>query len=132
MNLIGPITTGATTGGAGVSTATVTTTSIVSGLVQAVYVLFSGTAAPATTDVTIQTLGTSPNLPTQTILSSLNANTSGYFYPRTAVHLNSSAAAISGGYGMIAVHDKIKITIAQSDDSSVLDVWLLIDDSNTR
>lgn len=132
MNLIGPISTGATAGGAGTSTATVTTTSIVSGLVYAVYVKFSGTAAPATTDVTITTLGTSPNLPAQTILSSANANTSGYFYPRTAVHLNTSAAAISGGYGLVPVHDRIVVTIAQSDDASVLDVWLLMDDSNIR
>jgi hypothetical protein len=83
-------------------------------------------APPGTTDVVVETAGV--NHPAMTILSIANAATDGWFFPKTASHLNSSGAAISNEYQTgVPVHDAVKVTISQANDNDGVQVWLLVE-----
>lgn len=97
------IVTGAT-GGAGVATATATTSKVVEGKVVAVYLEYTD-SPPATTDVTIQEAHESPAIP---VLTVTNANTDGWFYPDQA-SVNSDVEPVYTG-------DYLSVTIAQADN----------------
>lgn len=104
-----------TLGGVGVSTATGYTTKIVTGVVVAVYLSYTG-SPPATTDVTIEERNQSPALP---VLTVSNANTNGWFYPAVTNQ-------VSGSFP-VTVADYLKIVIAQADDNdgvTVTIVWV--------
>lgn len=124
--LVGLIQTPAAAGGAGVATATVTHPTIVKGRVVAVYIKYLDSPPGATTDVTIETSGV--NHPAMTILSVANAATDGWFFPKTASHLNTSGAAIADNYvDGVPVHDTVKVTIAQANASDYVQVWLMVE-----
>lgn len=125
MNLVGPINSGVAAGGAGVATANASTSHIVSGRVMGIYVKYNDTP-PATTDVTIKTVGTSPAPPTYNFLVLTNAATDGWFYPQVQIH-DTAGSAIAAEYTPLLVHDNINVTIAQANSGDSVDVWLLVD-----
>ena len=131
MKLFGPINSGSTTGGAGVSTANASSTVILSGRVQGIYVKHNGSPPAGTTDVTVKTVGTSPYPPTYNLLAIVNAATDGWFYPRVQVH-DTAGSAIAAEYTPLVIHDFVNVLIAQANDADSIDVWLLLDDFSTE
>lgn len=122
--LAGPFNSGVTTGGAGTSTNNQTSTVVLEGLVAAIYVKYNDSPPGATADVTVATLGTSPNAPALTLLSITNAATDGWFFPRAVEHLNSDATALTS-HTYLPIMDKVKVTLAQANDGDSVDVWIL-------
>ena len=129
-SLVGPLSSGAAVGGAGVATANLTSSIVVRGQVLSVYVAYLLTP-PSTTDVTIATAGVSA-LPAATILSLANANTNIVKYPRVGAHKTDGTNATYDGTNQIFepqyVHDKVKVTIAQSNADDYVEVYLVIKD----
>jgi len=129
LQLYGPLNTGAAAGGAGVATANASSTVTLSGLVRAVYVKYNGSPPAGTTDVTIATVGTSPNAPALTILTLTNAATDGWFNVRHQVHDNTGTALTLDGtrtnVDLVPIHDLVKATIAQANNDDSADVWIL-------
>lgn len=123
--LAGPFSSGVTTGGAGVSTNNQTSTAILDGLVAAIYVKYNDSPPAGTADVTVATLGTSPNAPALTLLSVSNAATDGWFFPRAVEHLNSDGTALTS-HTYLPIMDKVKVTLAQANDGDSVDVWLVL------
>jgi hypothetical protein len=123
--LVGPFNSGAASGGAGVATANASTTHLLSGLVMAVYIKYND-SPPATTDIVVKTVGTSPAAPTRTILSLTDAATDGWFQPRVNVH-NQNGAAQSLVWDYIPMHDVVNVAIAQANDADNIDVWLMLE-----
>lgn len=123
--LLGPLSSGSSTGGAGTSTANSTTAIVASGLVAAIYVKYNDSPPAGTTDVTVTTLGTSPSAPALTLLSISNAATDGWFFPRALEHLNSDGSALTT-HTYMPLQDKVKVTIAQANDGDSVDVWLVL------
>lgn len=128
MNLVGPYNSGVAAGSAGSATANTDYSTKIKGNVKAVYIDYKGTTPPATIDVTIKTKGTNPSAPSLTILKAENINTDGWFFPRSAVHLNTTGAAISDVYSDgIPIDDSLNVLIAGADADNNVDVWLLVD-----
>jgi len=125
MILVGALNSGVAVGGAGVATANAHSPTRIYGKVMGVYVKYND-SPPATTDITIKTLGTAPYAPTYNLLVLTDANTSGWFYPRAQVH-TTAGAAIAGEYTPLMVADYLNIVIAQANAGDSVDVWLLID-----
>jgi len=124
--LFGPITTPACTGVDGSGAATVTSSMQVCGKVHAVYVQYVGDD-PATTDVTLATLGTSPKPPATTILAKANSATDGWYFPRALEHLNTDGSDLTT-HDKIAVDDFLKVTVAQANTGDIINVWIYLDD----
>lgn len=124
MRILGPLSSGVAAGSAGSATANQNSSQLVSGEVVGIYVKYND-SPPATTDVTIKTVGTSPSPPTYNLLVRTNANTDGWFYPQVAVH-DTAGAAIAGEYRSQLVHDYLNIVIAQANANDSVDVWLLL------
>ena len=114
INLIGPINSGAAVGSNGSATSSITTGQMITGRVVAAYVKYNGSPPAGTTTATIAT--NNANYPGQTVLSIVNAATSGWFFPRVAVHSNAGAAVTYDGtraiYDTQPVNDNLKITIS--------------------
>lgn len=125
VSLVGPINSGSAAGGDGVATANGNSDSLLKGSVMAIYVKYNDTP-PATTDVTVKSVGTSPSAPTYNLLSVANAITDGWFYPRVAVH-DVSGAAISGQYSEQVIYDYVNVVIAGANAGDSVDVWLLLE-----
>ena len=126
MRLIGPINTGQTAGGAGVSTANATTTTRVEGMLVGVYVKYNGSPPAGTTDVTVKTKGGDGAAPTTTFLTLTNAATSGWFFPRINIH-NTSGSAQAAVWDYFPIWDFVTVTIAQANDADSADVWLMVE-----
>ena len=125
MKLIGPINSGAATGGAGVATANADTTIVASGLLYGVYVKYNDSPPAASTDVIVSTKGTSPTAPTLALLTITNAATSGWFYPRANTH-DAAGAAQANMWDNFPVHDIINAKIQGANNDDSVDVWLMI------
>ena len=114
INLIGPINSGAAVGSNGSATSSITTGQMITGRVVAAYVKYNDSPPAGTTTATIAT--NNANYPGQTVLSIVNAATSGWFFPRVAVHSNAGAAVTYDGtraiYDTQPVNDNLKITIS--------------------
>lgn len=128
MALYGPLNSGVAAGGAGVATANATSTIPLSGYVNWIYVKYNDSPPAATTDVTIATTGTTPSAPSRSLLALTDTATSGYFHPRIQAK-DQTGTAISGNYEMIPIHDTVKVTIAQANNSDHVDVWMDILDT---
>lgn len=126
MNLIGPINSGAATGGAGAAGANADTTTTVTGLLVAVYVKYIDSPPAGTTDVVVKTKGTDPSAPSLTLLSITDAATDGWFYPRANIH-NTSGTAQTSTWTLLPVYDMINVAIAQANNNDNIDVWLLVE-----
>ena len=124
MMLVGPINSGLTTGGAGVSTANADSKTILRGRLVGIYLKHNG-SPPATSDVVVKTKGTAPYPPSYNLLTRTNLQTDGWFYPQVAV-TDVAGVAIAGEYGYQVVHDYINVSIAQANDGDSVDVWLLL------
>lgn len=125
ISLVGPINTGKAVGADGAATIHAASPSPIRGKVEAIYVKYNGDK-PATTDLTIKTVGTAPNAPTYNMLVLTDANTDGWFYPRAQVH-TTAGAAIAGEYTPLYVHDCIDVAIAQANTDDSVDVWMLVE-----
>lgn len=112
--------TGATTGGAGVSTAT-SPTKQVAGRVVAIGVTYTD-SPPATTDVTVRTKG--KHGPVQTVLSLANANTDGWFYPQIETQTYDGNPAFWSPY---AIDDELEVVVAQANDGDSVQVVVLVE-----
>jgi len=123
--LFGPIITAACTGADGSGAATITTDSIVTGWVDAIYVDYVGDD-PNTTDVTIKTEGTSPRVPSYNLLVATNLATATLYIPRTVSHLATTGVAGTTYDQRLPVDDKIVVTVAQANTGDVIKVWLLL------
>ena len=123
--MIGPLTTPACAGGDGTSTATVTSSKKITGLVYGAYVQFVGDD-PATTDLTIATLGTTPNQPAHNILVRADSAADGLLLPRMDIHTFSTGAAQTVNNALIAINDFVVVTVAQANDGDVCNVWLFV------
>ncbi len=130
MKYWGPLNSGVAAGGAGVATNNATSTVVLAGRVLAIYVRYNDNPPAGTTDVTIETAGTD-GPPSLTILTLTDAATDGYFYPRHQVHTEAGAGITYDGanevYEPVPIHDKVKVTIAQADNSDSVDVWFLLE-----
>lgn len=125
--LIGPISTPASTGGAGTLAANVDTPVAVRGRVSGIYIQYNDAPPAATTDVTIKTKGASPEPPTYDVLKVSNAATDGWFWPQVQI-CDTAGAAIAGEYTPVIVHDYLNIAIAQANDGDSVTVWLLVEE----
>ena len=126
MKILGPFSTGAATGGAGVATANVTPAITIKGLVKAIYVKYLG-SPPATTDITVATSGVVH--PAVTLLSLVNKNTDGWFYPRVVSQSILGVDVTYDGtrpiYEPAPIYDTVKFTIAQANDADYAEFWVL-------
>lgn len=127
VSIVGPLNTGAATGGAGVATSTATSTVPVNGRISAVYIEYLD-SAPATSDVTIATAGNSA--PSYTILSVSNSATNAVYYPRAATRSQVAAALTYDGTNPVSdlpiIADNWKVTIAQANDGDSANVYLFV------
>lgn len=123
MNLVGPINSGPAVGGDGVATANATTSVVISGTLEAIYVKYEHSPPAATTDVVVKTAGTSP--PSTTMLTLTNAATDGVFYPRTLVH-DTAGATIAANYTPFLINDRVNVLIDGANALDNVDVWLLL------
>ena len=129
MRLYGPINSGAAvqTAGAGTGIANATSTTIMRGKVIGVYVKYNLTP-PASTDVIVKTVGTSPAAPTQTFLTLTDKNTDGLFMPRTIPHdtVGAALAALTIAEP-VAIYDFVNVSIAGANTADNVDVWLFME-----
>lgn len=91
------------------------------GKIAAVYVKYTGQPA-LTTDVEVKTAGN--NSPAQSILTLINKNTDGWFYPQALLHKSDGTALTTTDE--FPVDDYLIVTVAQGDPGSV-DVWVLVE-----
>lgn len=126
MRIVGPISSGLATGGAGAAGANADSVGIITGYVMGIYVKYNDSPPAGTTDVVVKTQGTAPNAPSLTLLSLANAAADGWFFPRVQYH-TTAGAAVASAYDWPPVHDKVNVAIAQANDGDSVDVWLLVD-----
>jgi len=120
--LHGPINSGAAVGADGAATVTAYSTTEIHGLIYALYVKYNGDS-PATTDVTISTKGTSPKVPSISILTLTDANTDGLFLPRINAH-SILGVEDSSADKHIPISDYLKILVAGANTDDTVDVWV--------
>lgn len=111
-------------GGAGIATATVRTSEIVSGTPLAVHLAYLDAPPAGTTDVTIAEAGNSPAMP---VLTVTNAATDGWFFPMAQAD-NQAGADITNQGAPIGVDDYLSITIAQANDGDGVTATIVWDD----
>lgn len=120
--MIGPFTSGPAAGADGEATAVRLHAPFLTGLLEALYLKYEG-SAPATAVVKVEAVPLSG--PTRTLVTVTNANTDGLFAPRAADCKTDGTAA--GTYSKIPlVNDRLQITIegVNADDSvSVYAYW---------
>ncbi len=126
ISIYGPVTTPASTGGAGASAATKVTPTVVCGEIYGIAIQYNDAPPAGTTDVGIKAKGQSGVLPSYNILTIANAATDGYFAVR-APCVNGSNAAITNSFAPIAINDYVQIDIAQANDGDSVTVWLYLD-----
>lgn len=130
-SLVGPLSSGAAAGGAGVATANATSSIIIKGRVLSVYIEYLGTPPAGTTDATVATAGVSA-LPAVTIVTLANAATDIVKYPRVGVHKTDGTNATYDGTNQIFepqyIHDKVTVTIAGANDADYINAYLVIED----
>lgn len=124
MKLFGPLNSGVAAGGAGVATNNTTSSTVLVGEVLGIYVSYKD-APPATTDVTVKALGTTPSAPTYNLLALVNKNTSGWFYPLIQV-CDTTGTPIAATYDHLMLHDYINVSIAGANNADSVDVWLML------
>lgn len=92
-------------------------TPVIDGRLLAVHLDYeSGTNA--TTDVTISR-ATGDLIPAETLLTVSNNATSGWYRPRASL-VDSSGAAISGGYDTYGISGQLTVAAAQSTDAKTI------------
>lgn len=127
IRLVGPFSSGLTTGGAGTSGINVDTPTKLSGRMYSLYVKYND-SPPATTDVVIKTKGSLPAAPSRTFITLTDKNTSNWFDVRVIPHdtLGVALSALTIAEP-VAFDDVINIAVAQANDGDSVDVWFLLD-----
>ena len=125
MSFYGPIITPACTGADGSGTATVTSDTVVHGIIYGIYVDYVGDDA-ATTDVTISTQGTSPRAPAHNLFVATNIATSQLFLPRAVSHVATTGVASTTADQCLPVEDKVVVTVAEANTGDIIKVWLIL------
>lgn len=129
INYVGPLNSGVAAGSNGSATNNTTTAQVITGRVLGVYVRYNDSPPAGTTTATIATANST--YPAQTILSIVNAATSGWFFPRVALHSNAGAAVTYDGtrpiYDAQPVSDNLKVTISGANAGDSIDVWLMVE-----
>ena len=120
--IYGPFNSGAAVGADGAATITAYSTTKINGLIYSVYVKYNGDK-PATTDLTISTKGTTPNVPSYPILTLTDKNTDGLFLPRTNAHSLLGVVDTSGDK-MLPISDYLKMVLAQANTDDSVDIWV--------
>lgn len=124
VDTLGPIITAVAAGGAGVATGTVVSEVDVDGLVLAVYVEYLDTP-PASSDVVVETVGTDPVAPAETILTLANNNTNVWKHPR--LNIDDPNGVEQGGiWDYFPIKDKVRVTLSQANDGDQVRVWLKV------
>ena len=124
MPLAGPFSTGAAVGSAGAATANADSDIRLTGRVIGIYVQYDD-SPPATTDVIIKTVGTSPAPPTYNFLSLTNANTDGWFYPQEQIH-TTTGTPVAAEYTPLLVDDYLNASIAQANAGDSVTYWVML------
>lgn len=125
VKMIGAISSGSASGVAGSAIANGNSEVILKGKVMGIYVKYND-ACPATTDVIVKTVGTDPSAPSYNLLSKANANTDGWFYPKSQI-CDASGSAIAGEYIEQVVADYVNVSIAGADAGDSVDVWIMLE-----
>jgi hypothetical protein len=125
LQVVGPVSTPASTGGAGASAATVYSGRI-SGRIVGIFVQYNDSPPAATTDVGIRTAGITGVLPSFNVLTITNGATDGYFTPRKQA-VDSTGAAIAGVYDLYVANDRMKIDLAGANDGDSVTIWFMIE-----
>lgn len=123
--LVGPFTSGVSSGGAGVSTANKDTPVPLIGELLGVFIQYNDTPPAGTTDVILKTKGSDPFPATVTFLTRSNSATNGWFRPMMQ-GCDSSAAPIAGAYEPILLADYVNVKIDQANDGDSVSVWFLL------
>lgn len=125
IEAVGPLNSGTTAGGAGVSTNNATGTSPITGELLGFYLRFNGSPPAGTTDTVIQLTG--GVLPTRTVLTITNGATDGFYPVRQGAVSVANAAITDSNIEIPCVRDYVKVTISQADDGDSVDVWAVVD-----
>lgn len=126
VQMHGPFTTSAATGGAGAAAGTFVTPTPIRGYIMGVVLQYNDAPPAGTTDVGIKTKVLSGVTPSVPLLTVTNAATNGYFAPRSGC-VTAAAAAITDSNAPFAVNDYIQIDMAQANDGDSVSVWLMVD-----
>ena len=124
IDAIGPLNSGVTAGGAGVSTNNATSDFTVTGQLLGFYIRFNDSPPAGTTDTTIAAI--SGTLPTRTLLTITNGATDGFYAVRAGAVTGANAAITDSSAMIPLVNDKIKVTVAQANDGDSADVWAVV------
>ena len=124
IEAIGPLNSGVTAGGAGVSTNNATSDFTVTGQLLGFYIRFNDSPPAGTTDTTIAAI--SGTMPTRTLLAITNGATDGFYAVRAGAVTGANAAITDSSAMIPLVNDKIKVTVAQANDGDSADVWAVV------
>ena len=128
LSLAGPFATPACVGADGVSTNTVTTPGKLVGKVIGIYIKYTGDK-PGTQDVTVTTLGTSPSIPSLTLLTLTNKVADGLFLVRqTPQGVTGVDLAALTELEPWPIDDKLILTTAQANTDDIVTMWVLMED----
>ena len=125
ISLLGPFSSGVAAGDDGAATNNSTTVNVLSGIVRRIDIAYLDSPPAGTTDVTIATAGI--NAPAETLYYKANSATDGSFYPETLFNLNTDGAEIASLYDFMAIHDKVKVTIAGANAADYINVYIYLE-----
>ena len=125
VKMVGAINSGSAAGIAGSATANANSDVILKGRVMAIYVKYNDTP-PATTDVTIRTVGTSPSAPSYNLLKLTDVTADGWKYPTDSAH-TVNGEIIVDAYVEQVVADYVNVLIEGANAGDSVDVWILLE-----
>jgi hypothetical protein len=99
---------------------------VITGRVLAVGVNMRGTAAAATTDVTVRSASLNQGMPKVTLLALVNATAD--VWRQVYVLVDDVAGTdIAATYTQVVIHDAVEVVLAQGDDGQIVDVILVVE-----
>lgn len=111
-------------GSAGAATGSANTPHVVDGIIRAVHLNYSASAA-ATLDVTISEATENPALPVLTVAD--NA-TDGWYYPAHQADNAGSGADLEGAGAPVVARDALAVAVAGANDNDTVTVTVVWDD----
>lgn len=115
-----------TAGGAGTSAGTSVASRVICGLVHGV-ILDAPAGAPATTDVTVRTKGSSGSLPSYTIWNRADAGADVAAFP-AVLPVSTANAAITNAHRPVPVADALELFVDQADNGQLFKAWVLVEE----
>lgn len=128
ISLFGPINSGAAVGADANATANANSNKLVIGKVLGISIHYDGDTPAGTTDVIVKTVGTTPEIPSQTLLTISNSSTDYFYMPRVIPHdvAGGALAALTAAEPM-TIHGYVNVKIQGTDAGGNVDVWLLLE-----